>query len=251
VIVTSPPGRVQQRAMRRASSLPSFRPRACVFDLDGTLVDNMGVHAEAFGMFAQRHGLPPLTPADRRALDGKRNSEIFPVIFKRPLSQDEWMAYEDEKEGLYREVSRGRLVPVPGLDQLLDALGRHGIAVAVATSAPRANVEHSLRELRLEHLGPRVVRGDEVAHGKPAPDVFLEAARRLGVDAGDCLAFEDAPMGLEAVRAAGMHLVALATSFPADELARHHTRPDAIVRTFGEFLERDAAWLLSPPVAEA
>jgi HAD superfamily hydrolase (TIGR01509 family) len=216
-----------------------------VFDLDGTLVDNMPIHAEAFGVFAERHGLPPLTPADRRALDGKRNSEIFPVIFKRPLSRDDWMAYEDEKEGVYREISRGRLVALPGLARLLSYLGRHRIGVAIATSAPRANVEHSLRELRLEHLAGQVVRGDEVANGKPAPDVFLEAARRLGVAPHECLAFEDAPVGLEAVSAAGMRLVAMATSFPADELGRHPSRPDAIVGTYDELLAGALSWLAS------
>ncbi len=229
------------------SSLSSFRPRACIFDLDGTLVDNMPVHADAFAVFAQRHGLPPLTPADRRALDGKRNSEIFPVIFKRALDRDEVLAYEEEKEGLYRELSQGQLVPLPGARRLLDALSQRGIAVAVATSAPRANVDHSLRELGLEWLAPLVVRGDEVPNGKPAPDVFLEAARRRGVAPGDCLAFEDAPMGLEAVRAAGMRLVALATSFPAEELLRHHTRPDAVVRSYDELLSGDAAWLRDDP----
>jgi phosphoglycolate phosphatase-like HAD superfamily hydrolase len=133
-----------------------------VFDLDGTLVHNMPIHAEAFGVFAERHGLAPLTPADRRALDGKRNSEIFPVIFGRALTREEWMAYEEEKEGLYREISRGRLVAVPGLARLLASLDRHGVAVAIATSAPRANVEHSLHELdRGPGIAGRARRGAE------------------------------------------------------------------------------------------
>ncbi len=86
-------------------------PRAAIFDLDGTVVDNMSLHAEAFAVFAERHGLPALTPADRVKLDGRRNSEIFPVLFDREMSREEWQAYEHEKEGLYRELSRGRLTP--------------------------------------------------------------------------------------------------------------------------------------------
>ena len=85
------------------------RPRAVIFDLDGTIVDNMALHAEAFAVFAERHGLPALTPADRAKLDGRRNSEIFPVLFGREMPREEWLAYEHEKEGLYRELSRGRL----------------------------------------------------------------------------------------------------------------------------------------------
>ena len=80
------------------ATLSDFRPRAVVFDLDGTLTDNMPLHAEAFAVFAQRHGLPPLTMEDRRRLDGKRNSEIFPVLFNRPMTGDEWRAMEHEKE---------------------------------------------------------------------------------------------------------------------------------------------------------
>ena len=76
------------------------RPRAAIFDLDGTVVDNMFLHAEAFAVFAARHGLPPLTPADRAKTDGRRNSEIFPLLFGREMTRDEWMAYEHEKEGL-------------------------------------------------------------------------------------------------------------------------------------------------------
>ena len=76
------------------------RPRAVIFDLDGTIVDNMALHAEAFSAFAERHGLPPLTASDRAKLDGRRNSEIFPVLFGREMARDEWLAYEREKEGL-------------------------------------------------------------------------------------------------------------------------------------------------------
>ena len=69
-----------------------FAPRAVIFDIDGTLVDNMHLHAEAFGVFAKRHGLPPLTQDDRARLDGRRNSEIFPILFKREVPRDEWLA---------------------------------------------------------------------------------------------------------------------------------------------------------------
>ena len=195
------------------------QPDAAIFDLDGTVVDNMHLHAEAFGLFAGRHGLPPLTPADRVTLDGRRNSENFPILFGRPMERDEWRAYEDEKEGLYRELSKGRLTPVPGFLRLLDLLDRLAVPVAVATSAPEPNVSHTLAEIGLAARFPIIVRGDEVGRGKPAPDVFLVAAQRLGVAAPRCLVFEDAPMGITAAHAAGMPCVALSTSFSAVYLA--------------------------------
>src|SRR5262245_44890740 len=133
-------------------------PRGVVFDLDGTLVDNMPIHAEAFAIFVERHGLPPLTLEARAGLDGKRNRDIFPILFGRTLEEDEFQAYAGEKEAIYRELSRGRLVPLRGLPRLLGALERRGIGVALATSAPGPNVQHSLEELGLEPLGPRVAR---------------------------------------------------------------------------------------------
>ena len=213
-----------------------FHPRAVIFDIDGTIVDNMHLHAEAFARFAERHGLPPLTQEDRARLDGRRNSEIFPILFKREVPRAEWQAYEHEKEGLYRELSKGRLLPMKGLRQLIDRLAADRIPMALATSAPQPNVAHTLAELGLDDAFPIVVRGDEVARGKPAPDVFIEAARRLGVAPNECLVFEDAPMGIEAAQAAGMPVVALTTSFQQSHFEQLQPPPSFICRDFEAFL---------------
>ena len=217
-----------------------FSPRAVIFDIDGTIVDNMHLHAEAFAVFAERHGLPALTQEDRARLDGRRNSEIFPILFNREVPREEWQAYEREKEGLYRELSKGRLLPMKGLHALIDRLKQERIPMALATSAPQLNVAHTLDELDLSFAFPIIVRGDEVARGKPAPDVFVEAARRLGVAAADCLVFEDAPMGIEAAHAAGMRVVALTTSFQADHFGRLTPSPALVCADFEEFLANPA-----------
>jgi beta-phosphoglucomutase len=213
-----------------------FAPQAVIFDIDGTIVDNMHLHAEAFSVFAERHGLPPLTSDDRARLDGRRNSEIFPILFKRDVSREEWEAYEHEKEGLYRALSRGRLTPMKGLHDLIAHLKADGIKVALATSAPELNVAHTLTELGLNGDFPIIVRGDQVPRGKPAPDVFLEAARRLGVEPADCLVFEDAPMGVEAGKAAGMVVAALTTSFDEDHFRSLPVPPDLVCSDFDAFL---------------
>ena len=196
----------------------------------------MHLHAEAFGVFAERHGLPPLTHDDRARLDGRRNSEIFPILFKRDVPRDEWLAYEHEKESLYRELSRGRLSPMNGLHQLIDRLKHESIPMALATSAPKLNVEHTLAELDLAGAFSIIVRGDEVARGEPAPDVFIEAAKRLGVDPAGCLVFEDAPMGIAAAQAAGMRVVALTTSFQAGHFEQLDPPPTYVCVDFDEYL---------------
>jgi HAD superfamily hydrolase (TIGR01509 family) len=216
--------------------LASLRPAAVIFDIDGTIVDNMHLHAEAFAVFAERHGLPPLTAGDRARLDGRRNSEIFPILFKREVPREEWQAYEHEKESLYRELSRGRLTPMKGLHDFIAKLKADGIKVALATSAPEPNVAHTLTELGLSGDFPIIVRGDQVPRGKPAPDVFLEAARRLNVPPSDCLVFEDAPMGIAAAHAAGMAVVALTTSFQASHFEQLGQPPTATCCDFEEFL---------------
>jgi beta-phosphoglucomutase len=211
-------------------------PRGVVFDLDGTLVDNMDLHAEAFGAFLERHHLPPFTAEMRARLDGQRNRDIFPIIFGRPLSEDDLRRFAGEKERLYREGSVGRLRPLRGLGPLLARLAALGVPAAVATSAPADNVVHTLRELGLSERLTAVVRSDEVPRGKPAPDVFLAAARLIGADPTACLAFEDAPAGLRAARAAGMVCVAVTTSFTREAFAAHSADPDWAVHDYAEFL---------------
>ncbi len=210
--------------------------RGAIFDLDGTVVDNMPVHAEAFAIFVERHGLSPLTLDDRKRLDGRRNRDIFPDLFGRPLSDGEQRAFAEEKEALYRQLSVGRLVPMGGLLRLLDCLDARGIPFAVATSAPPENVRHTLGELGLAARFTRIVRSDQVARGKPFPDVFLEAAAQLGVPPEDCVAFEDAPMGIVAARAAGMRTVAISNSFPPDVFLAPEVDADVVVRDFEEYL---------------
>ena len=211
--------------------------RLIVFDLDGTLVDNMALHTQAFADFMGRYALPPLEDAQRARLDGKRNTDIFPVLFGRELPEEELRAYADEKEGLYRTISRGRLAPLAGLDRLLDLLVSREIPFAVATSGPAENVRHTLAEIGLAARIAVVVRGDEVARGKPHPDIFLAAAARLGADPRSCLAFEDSPSGVAAARAAGMVCVGVATSFSPQALTGAGVSPDLVVADYHAFLD--------------
>jgi beta-phosphoglucomutase family hydrolase len=214
-----------------------------IFDLDGTLVENMEIHAEAFQEFLRRHDLPPLDAAMRARIDGKRNRDIFPIVFGRDLSLEDLERYSHEKESLYRVLSRGKLEPQRGLVRFLSLLEGKGIPVAIATSSPEDNVPHTLGEIGLLETFPHVVRSDAVPRGKPHPDVFLAAAEKLGAPPSRCLAFEDAPLGVLAARAAGMTCVAVTTSFTADDFAFHGAPPDATVADFEEYLEGPGRWL--------
>jgi HAD superfamily hydrolase (TIGR01509 family) len=228
-----------------STPFPARHLSGVVFDIDGTLLDNMPFHIEAFEAFTAAHGLPPLTLEMRKWMDGRRNSDIFPRLFDRPMTAAEVAELSHQKESAYRQLSAGRLEPLDGLLRLLDALDATHVPVALATSAPRENVEHTLRELDLASRLTVIARSDEVAHGKPEPDVFLEAARKLGVNAKDCVAFEDAPMGVVAAARAGMTVVAVTTSYPADVLGTTDPPAALVVTHFDELLDGHGAWLLS------
>jgi beta-phosphoglucomutase family hydrolase len=226
--------------------------RGVVFDLDGTIVANMELHARAFAAFADRHGLAPLDERARARLDGKRNSDIFPDLFGRVLPAHELTAFAEEKEELYRELSRGRLTPAPGLERLLRRLAARGIPCAVATSGPAENVRHTLAEAGLTARLAVIVRGDEVPRGKPHPDIFLAAAQRIGVFPASCLAFEDSPAGVAAARAAGMACVALTTSFGAAAFRAAGAAADEFVADFDAYLDGvGGRWLAEEPAPEA
>ena len=207
---------------------------AAIFDMDGTLLHNMPLHFQAFAAFAERCGLRLPPPDVAASLIGRRNSEIMPILFGRALTAEEIDRFSEEKERIYRDMLAGAR-PLPGLVRLLDALDRRGVITALATSAPPGNVGPTLAELGLVGRFATVTLGSEVAHGKPAPDIFLETARRLGQPAERCIVFEDSYAGITAARAAGMRCVALATTHSADEL-RIACAPDLIVRDFNEFL---------------
>jgi HAD superfamily hydrolase (TIGR01509 family) len=225
--------------------------RGVVFDLDGTLVDNMELHERAFAAFGERHRLPALDAETELRLRGTRNTDIFPALFRRELTRDEVRAYSVEKEALYRELSKGGLVALAGLDRLLLRLEAQDIPAVIATSGPAENVEHTLREIGLTSRLTSVVRGDMVARGKPHPDIFLAAAARIGVPPGTCLAFEDTPAGVQGAQAAGMTTVAITTSLGPEVFAAAGLHTEFMARDFDEFLSGPGARLLGPLPGDA
>jgi beta-phosphoglucomutase len=218
--------------------MPQLRNyHAVVFDMDGTLTPNMHLHSQAFDIFMQKYDIPTPDAQVAASLSGKRNSEIFPVLFGRELPADELNRYADEKEELYRMLIE-HVHPVVGLHDFLRRLDEHQLKSAIATSAPHGNVGPTLDRLNLPNYFGTITLGVEVANGKPAPDIFIEAARRLGVAPAQCIGIEDSFAGLTAVRAAGMYTVAIATTHTADELSM--AKPDIIVADYLELLNHFA-----------
>jgi HAD superfamily hydrolase (TIGR01509 family) len=198
------------------------RPSAVIFDMDGTMVHNHGYHLDAWLVFCKQHGLQ-ITTGDLRSMFGRKNEDIFRVLFGRDISPTECRAFEDQKEALYRQLYRPYLSEISGLTSLLEKLAASGIPAGVATSAPVANVDFVLDSLGLRHFFKCIVHAGMIVCGKPNPEIFLKAAEGLGVKANDCLVFEDAPAGLEAAHRAGTRAIAMLTSHPKELLPNAET----------------------------
>jgi HAD superfamily hydrolase (TIGR01509 family) len=192
-----------------------MRLRAAIFDLDGTLVDNMAFHARAWMALFARLGVQ--VPEQRFAVElaGRKSEEIFPLLLGHPLPAAEIAALAEEKDRAYRAAYAPALAPVAGLSALLVRLREAGLRLAVATAGPAGNRDLVLDGLALRPWFEQVIGAEHGGRGKPAPDIFLAAAAALRVDPAQCAVFEDAPNGVRAARAAGMLCCALTTSADA------------------------------------
>lgn len=152
---------------------------AAIFDMDGTLLNNMPLYYRAFRVFIERHGLHPPPPAEAARLIGMRQSDIFPALFGRALTPEEIARYSAEAGAIYRSLLAG-VTPLPGLLRFLDLLEQRQVRIGLATSAPRDNVAPTLDALGITSRFAAITLGEEVPRGKPAPDIFLEAARVSG-----------------------------------------------------------------------
>lgn len=191
--------------------------RACIFDMDGTMVQNHEFHLQAWMQFWEKRGLK-VTREQMLAQFGRKNREILEAISGVSYTESEAEALAEEKEKLYRELYKPHVKPVDGLPELLEFLRREGIKRALATSAPRANVDFILDALGLTAVFECIVDASMVDRGKPHPDIFLKAAACVGELPAQCLVFEDANAGLEAARRAGCRVVALLTTHSRHEL---------------------------------
>src|SRR5688572_393740 len=207
------------------------RVQAAVFDMDGTLVDNMRFHAEAWLEMVRRLArMPDLSVVARERLAGvtvekfetgyagKKNDEIFPELLDRALPPDELARLAEEKEQLYRDLATPHLVEMPGLRPYLDALRARGVALAVATAAPPKNRALVIDKLGLDGVFAHVIGAEDAPRGKPHPDLYLAAAKKLGIAPEQCVAFEDAPNGVRAAVAAGMRCAGVVTTTAAEKL---------------------------------
>jgi len=193
--------------------------RGVLFDIDGVLVDSEEYIFEAAKLMFAEHGvnvkpedaLPFVGTGENRYLSGIGERNGFIVDIER----DKARTYQ-----IYEEISRGKLNALPGVHSFIKHCKEKGLKMAVASSADRIKIAINLCEIGLEDtLFDAVISGEDVERKKPFPDIYLLAAKRIGVKPEACLVVEDAISGITAGKAAGAKCLALTTSFPAEKLS--------------------------------
>ncbi|HEY9239042.1 MAG TPA: HAD family phosphatase [Burkholderiaceae bacterium] len=204
--------------------------KALLFDLDGTLIDSMPHHQSAWDAWYARRGLPMNSADFFAATAGRSNAEILADLFPAQ-SVAEHVAMADEKDALYREIAARSLALIGGAKAFVEAARAQELRMAVCTASTLPNMALAFQLHGIDGWVEHVVSPADGLRGKPHPDIFLEAARRLGVDPHDCVVFEDAPLGVEAARRAGMQAVALTTTLAPE----HFTAFDNLIAIAPDF----------------
>ena len=181
-----------------------MNPKGLVFDCDGTLANTMPLHWRAWSLITQRHGLH--FPEDRfYSLGGVPSRDILKMLAQEQGRSFDHIAVAHEKEEAYMPLM-AQVEPIHAVVEIAKA--HHGkIPMAVASGGTQKIICEVLEHLKIRHLFNAVVTSEMVTNQKPAPDIFLEAARRIGVEPRFCRAYEDTDLGMQAIRAAGMDAV--------------------------------------------
>lgn len=196
-----------------------FMAQQCViFDMDGVICHTNPHHVVAFEEFFNKYKILYTNEEFEEHMYGKHNSYIMTHFFKRLIEGEELLRLEDEKEGMFREIYKDKIETIPHYLKFLEELKSSGFKTAVATSAPRANLDLIANFLKLDQKMDSMMSSEDVVFHKPNPEVYLKSAQRVGVPPSDCVVFEDSFSGVTAGLNAGMKVVAVLSTHTKEQL---------------------------------
>ncbi|MFY7899900.1 MAG: HAD family hydrolase [Chitinophagaceae bacterium] len=213
-----------------------------IFDMNGTMVDDMHFHADVWHTMLTEDLGAILTFADSKKQMYGKNSELLQRIFgPDKFTEAEMEHWSIEKEKRYQSIYLPHLKLIDGLNEFLAAAHEASIPMSIGSAAIPFNINFVLDNLQLHHYFTTVVSADDVAISKPHPETFLKAAEKMGVAPENCIVFEDAPKGVEAAANAGMKSVVLTTMHQKDEFQQYnnvlHFVPDYTSLSIEQFLK--------------
>ena len=195
-----------------------MHPWGVIFDWDGVIVDSSRQHEESWNVLAHEQGRI-LPEGFFLQSFGMKNEKIIPELLGWTSEVESIGRLSRRKELIYRElIAAAGLQPLPGVQRLLDELSQAEVPCAVASSTPRENITCVIERLGIDNYFKSIICSEDVREGKPHPEVFLLAASRLKLPPNRCVVIEDAHPGIEAARAGGFAVLAVATTHPARSL---------------------------------
>jgi len=209
--------------------------RAVLWDMDGTLIDSEQFHWIAWRETLAREGIT-ITREQFLSTFGQRNDSMVPQLLGADLTPELIDRISNAKEELYRQlIRRDGISPLPGVSDWVRRLHKEGWLQAVASAAPRANIDAVLEVLSATHVFQGIVSAEDVHRGKPDPEVYLTAAARVGASPNRCIVVEDAVAGVQGARSAGMKSIGVSRNgkyLPADVVVKSLDMldPDAFAR---------------------
>lgn len=199
-----------------------IKATAFLFDLNGTVIDDMHYHAEAwFDILNNDLGAGLSWEEVKVQLYGKNDELLIRIFGENHFSQQRIKELSVEKERRYQQAYLPQLKLINGLQQFLDQSNAAGIKMAIGSAAIPFNIDFVLTNLQLHKYFPVVVSADDVVISKPHPETFLQCAKLLGVKPQECIVFEDTPKGVESAYNAGMPCFVLTTTHPREDFAAY------------------------------
>ncbi len=195
-------------------------PKAFLFDLNGTMIDDMGYHLKAWYDVLNNVLNAGLSwPQVKEQMYGKNSELLIRVFGEGKFTQQQMDEFSMEKEKKYQQTYLPELRLIAGLDTFLEKARTLNIKMAIGSAAIPFNIDFILDNLHIRDYFGAIVSADDVAVSKPHPETFLKAAAQLGLQPHDCIVFEDAPKGVEAAQNAGMKAVVLTTMHTQEEFS--------------------------------
>jgi len=191
--------------------------KAFIFDMDGTLVDSMPFHRDAWLQFCRNHQIP-FTYDRFHAENHGTLDEMIKKFFGQDITDEKIKELGQEKEVIYRELYKDHIKEIDGLTGLLENLEGLGVKIALATNGDIKNIDFVLDSLNIRRFFDFIIGADEISKGKPDPEIFKRTLKKMNLQCSECIAVEDSSDGIISARQAGLEVIGITTTHTAESL---------------------------------